>query len=50
MANRKLNPQVEEFLSKDSQWQEEYVKLRQLALECEELTEEFKWMHPMLHL
>lgn len=46
MTNRKLNPQVEEFLSKDSKWQEEYGKLRQLALECEELTEEFKWMHP----
>jgi len=46
MANRKLNPKVEEFLSKDSPWKEEYVKLRQIVLECEELTEEFKWMHP----
>lgn len=46
MSNRKLNPKVEEFLSKDSQWKEEYVKLRQIVLECEELTEEFKWMHP----
>jgi uncharacterized protein YdeI (YjbR/CyaY-like superfamily) len=46
MANRILNPKVEEFLSKDSQWKEEYVKLRQIVLECEELTEEFKWMHP----
>lgn len=46
MENRKLNPKVEEFLSKDSQWKEEYIKLRQIVLECEELTEEFKWMHP----
>ncbi|MCM3363860.1 MULTISPECIES: DUF1801 domain-containing protein [Bacillaceae] len=46
MANRKLNPKVEEFLSKDSPWKEEYVKLRQIVLECEELVEEFKWMHP----
>lgn len=46
MENRKLNPKVEEFLSKDSQWKEEYVKLRQIVLDFEELTEEFKWMHP----
>ncbi|WP_400241653.1 DUF1801 domain-containing protein [Niallia sp. JL1B1071] len=46
MANRKINPTVEEFLSEDSPWKEEYVKLRQIVLECEELTEEFKWMHP----
>lgn len=46
MKNRKLNPKVEEFLSKDSQWKEEYVKLRQIIHDCEELTEEFKWMHP----
>ena len=46
MTNRELNPKVEEFLSKDSQWKEEFEKLRQIVLDCEELTEEFKWMHP----
>ncbi|MDN3018917.1 YdeI family protein [Paenibacillus sp. BSR1-1] len=45
MTNSKLNPKVDEFLSKAKKWKEEYEKLRAIVLDCE-LTEEFKWMHP----
>ncbi|CEG28783.1 YdeI [Bacillus sp. B-jedd] len=41
----RLNPKVEEFLSKATKWKEEYGRLRAIALDCE-LAEEFKWMHP----
>jgi uncharacterized protein YdeI (YjbR/CyaY-like superfamily) len=45
MSNSKMNPKVEEFLSKAEKWKEEYEKLRNIVLDCE-LIEEFKWMHP----
>ncbi|WP_017381736.1 YdeI/OmpD-associated family protein [Paenisporosarcina sp. TG-14] len=45
MTNSKMNPKVDEYLSKSKKWKEEYEKLRDIALDCE-LTEEFKWMHP----
>jgi uncharacterized protein YdeI (YjbR/CyaY-like superfamily) len=45
MTNSRLNPKVDEFLSKAKTWKEEYEKLRDIVLDCE-LTEEFKWMHP----
>ncbi len=45
MTNSRMNPKVDEFLSKSKKWQEEYEKLRNIVLDCE-LTEEFKWMHP----
>ncbi|KGE16998.1 YdeI/OmpD-associated family protein [Paenibacillus wynnii] len=45
MTNRRVNPKVEEFLSKAKKWKEEYETLRNIVLDCE-LTEEFKWMHP----
>ncbi|MFB6366431.1 YdeI family protein [Paenibacillus elgii] len=45
MTTSRLNPKVDEFLSKAKTWKEEYEKLRQIVLDCE-LTEEFKWMHP----
>ncbi|EPZ42474.1 YdeI/OmpD-associated family protein [Alicyclobacillus acidoterrestris] len=45
MTTHKLNPKVDEFLSKAKKWREEYEKLRDIALDCD-LTEEFKWMHP----
>jgi uncharacterized protein YdeI (YjbR/CyaY-like superfamily) len=40
-----VNPKVEEFFSKSKKWKEEYVKLREIVLDCG-LTEEYKWMHP----
>jgi uncharacterized protein YdeI (YjbR/CyaY-like superfamily) len=45
MTNSKMNPKVDEFLSKAKKWKEEYEKLRDIVLDCG-LTEEFKWMHP----
>ncbi|MDF9761506.1 uncharacterized protein YdeI (YjbR/CyaY-like superfamily) [Peribacillus simplex] len=45
MTNSRMNPKVDEFLSKAKKWQEEYEMLRNIVLDCE-LTEEFKWMHP----
>ena len=45
MTNSRMNPKVDEFLSKAKKWKEEYEKLRKIVLDCE-LTEEFKWMHP----
>ncbi|WP_375088397.1 YdeI family protein [Peribacillus sp. RS7] len=45
MTNSRMNPKVDEYLSKAKKWQEEFEKLRKIILDCE-LTEEFKWMHP----
>ncbi|MEY2196661.1 YdeI family protein [Neobacillus sp. BF23-41] len=45
MTSNRMNPKVDEFLSKAKKWKEEYEKLRNILLDCE-LTEEFKWMHP----
>ncbi|QOS98745.1 YdeI/OmpD-associated family protein [Brevibacterium sp. JNUCC-42] len=45
MTNSRMNPKVDEFLSKAKKWKEESEKLRDIVLECE-LTEELKWMHP----
>lgn len=40
-----MNPKVDFFFEKPSQWQEEYKLLRSLALNCD-LTEELKWGKP----
>jgi uncharacterized protein YdeI (YjbR/CyaY-like superfamily) len=45
LTNSRMNPKVDEFLSKAKKWKAEYEKLRNIVLDCE-LTEEFKWMHP----
>ncbi|WP_085520638.1 YdeI/OmpD-associated family protein [Tuberibacillus sp. Marseille-P3662] len=45
MTNSRMNPKVDEFLSKTQKWKEEYEKLRNIVLDCE-LNEAFKWMHP----
>ena len=39
------NPKVDWFFNKDTPWQEEYEKLRMIALDCG-LTEELKWGCP----
>jgi uncharacterized protein YdeI (YjbR/CyaY-like superfamily) len=39
------NPKVEEFLSENHKWQEEFRELRMIILDCG-LTEEFKWKKP----
>ncbi|MBP3039231.1 YdeI/OmpD-associated family protein [Bacillaceae bacterium Marseille-Q3522] len=45
MTNSRMNPKVDEFLSKAEKWKKEFEKLRSIVLDCE-LTEDFKWMHP----
>lgn len=41
----KTNPEVDDFLSKVTSWKNEFVKLREIVLQCG-LTEDFKWRHP----
>ncbi|MFE7820244.1 YdeI family protein [Priestia megaterium] len=45
MTNSKMNPKVDEFLTKAKKWKEECETLRKIVLDCE-LTEDFKWMNP----
>lgn len=40
-----MNRKVDVFLSKEKKWQEEYVALRKIILECD-LTEDLKWGQP----
>lgn len=40
-----MNPKVDWFFNKATQWQKEYEQLRAIALECD-LTEELKWGCP----
>lgn len=40
-----MNPKVDWFFDKDTQWQEEYGKLRTICLDCG-LIEELKWGQP----
>src|SRR5580693_86465 len=40
-----MNPKVDWFFNKDTRWQEEYVKLRMICLDCG-LAEELKWGQP----
>lgn len=46
MSEKQSNEQVEAFLNKESQWQEEYKYLRALIFNETELEEAYKWMHP----
>lgn len=41
----RMNPKVDEFLSKTKKWQAEFKKLRKIILDCQ-LTEELKWGKP----
>ncbi len=41
----RMNPKVDEFISKSQKWQGEFEKLRTIALDCL-LTEELKWGNP----
>src|ERR1700760_3742177 len=44
-----MNAKVDWFFNKDTQWQEEYGKLRMICLDCG-LTEELKWGQPFYTL
>lgn len=41
-----MNPKVDLFLEKATKWKEEMVLLRNIALSNNELTEDYKWLHP----
>jgi uncharacterized protein YdeI (YjbR/CyaY-like superfamily) len=45
MTKNSMNPKVDFFFNKAKQWQEEYVKLRTVCLDCG-LAEELKWGCP----
>src|SRR5580704_15588694 len=45
MAKSEENPKVDWFFNKPTKWQEEYRKLRIIALDCG-LTEDLKWGNP----
>jgi uncharacterized protein YdeI (YjbR/CyaY-like superfamily) len=45
MTERRMNPEVDGYLSKAKKWQEELKKLRRIILDCQ-LTEELKWGKP----
>ena len=45
MAKHEMNPKVDFFFNKTSQWQEEYGLLRMIVLDCG-LAEELKWGCP----
>jgi uncharacterized protein YdeI (YjbR/CyaY-like superfamily) len=45
MINNRMNPKIDEFLSKAKEWREEFEKLRIIVLGCQ-LTEELKWGVP----
>jgi uncharacterized protein YdeI (YjbR/CyaY-like superfamily) len=40
-----LNPKVDAFLNRENKWRDEFVKLREIILDCN-LTEELKWGVP----
>lgn len=40
-----MNPKVDFYFTKAKQWQNEFILLREIALECN-LAEELKWGHP----
>lgn len=44
-SSKRMNPEVDVFLSNTKQWLDEYVKLRKIILSCG-LTEELKWGVP----
>src|SRR5436853_2207754 len=45
MATSIMNPKVDWFFEKATEWKKEYEKLRMIALDCG-LTEELKWSCP----
>lgn len=41
----KVTSKVDQFLSAETQWKEEFTRLREIIVDCQ-LREEFKWRHP----
>ncbi len=42
---RTKNPKVDAFINRETKWQDEFIKLREIILDCD-LTEELKWGKP----
>ena len=45
MTEQRMNPKVDFFFNKADKWQEAFIKLRMIVLDCG-LTEELKWGQP----
>lgn len=45
MTEQRMNPKVDFFFNKAEKWQEAFINLRRIVLDCG-LTEELKWGHP----
>ncbi|WP_181350794.1 YdeI family protein [Thalassobacillus sp. CUG 92003] len=45
MANSRMDPKIDTYLSEPKKWQEEFKKLRTIILDCQ-LNEEMKWGWP----
>lgn len=46
MTKNRLNDKAEAFFTRAQDWHDEYKALRKIILKNEDLTEDYKWMHP----
>ncbi|OHR56986.1 YdeI family protein [Staphylococcus sp. HMSC061G12] len=46
MTKNRLNDKAEAYFTRAQEWHDEYKALRAIILKNEELTEDYKWMHP----
>ncbi|UXR33282.1 YdeI/OmpD-associated family protein [Staphylococcus simulans] len=46
MTNNRLNDKAEAYFTRAQEWHDEYKALRAIILKNEDLTEDYKWMHP----
>lgn len=46
MINNRLNDKAEAYFTRAQEWHDEYKALRAIILKKEDLTEDYKWMHP----
>ncbi|PTK40757.1 hypothetical protein BUZ61_18050, partial [Staphylococcus nepalensis] len=46
MTKNRLNDKAEVYFTRAQEWHDEYKALRAIILKNEDLTEDYKWMHP----
>ncbi|MDQ7112907.1 YdeI/OmpD-associated family protein [Staphylococcus simulans] len=46
MTKNRLNDKAEAYFTRAQEWDDEYKALRAIILKNEDLTEDYKWMHP----
>lgn len=46
MIKNRLNDKAEAYFTRAQEWHDEYKALRAIILKNEDLTEDYKWMHP----